>query len=115
MTDSNETVIYNVKEIDDVDELSNSVTLPATQQDLMYIRHPLANINANYVAPIVSEIELDKELGLKGQVELDQNKLLKHDIDELTKSNNYYQITLKLAPVYLEVLLRNCRQTHYLF
>jgi hypothetical protein len=39
---------------------------------------------------------LDIELGLNNQFEIDQKRVLQKDIDELTKSNEYYQVTPKL-------------------
>jgi hypothetical protein len=69
------------------------ITVPATLADVSYIRHPKAKFDADYVEPIKKEIDLDFELGLKGQYELDQNKMLRKDIDELTKSNDYWEVS----------------------
>jgi hypothetical protein len=87
------------KEVNSDNDVSTAVDqepqLLATQDDLKYLRHPLAKQNAEYAIAISKEIDLDRELGLKGQTELDQNTFLKKDIDELTRSNDYYQITKK--------------------
>ena len=72
---------------------STSSTLPATLESVNFIRHPKAQLDAAYMEPLKNEINLDIELGLKGQFNLDQQKILKKDIDELTRSNNYWEVS----------------------
>ena len=67
--------------------------LPATLESVRFLRHPKAQFDAPYMEPLKNEINLDIELGLKGQFDLDQKKILKKDIDELTRSNNYWEVT----------------------
>jgi hypothetical protein len=72
---------------------STSSGLPATLESVRFLRHPKAQFDAPYLEPLKNEINLDIELGLKGQFDLDQKKILKKDIDELTRSNNYWEVT----------------------
>lgn len=46
----------------------------------------------DYVENIKKEFEIDKELGLSNQMNLDQRDLLQKDINELTNSNDFYEI-----------------------
>jgi hypothetical protein len=78
---------------EDVKSIRN---LPATMDTVTYYRHPKAPTAPLYLDAIKDEIALDIELGLKNQFSIDQKKILKRDIDELTKSNSYYQVTSKL-------------------
>ena len=55
----------------------------------------MAKQNADYAVAISKEIDLDRELGLAGQIDLDSKSLLKKDIDELTRSNDYFQVPKK--------------------
>ena len=72
---------------------STSSGLPATLESVRFLRHPKAQLDAVYMEPLKNELNLDIELGLKGQFDLDQQKILKKDIDELTRSNNYWEVT----------------------
>ena len=76
------------KEINDVSITdTQEPQLLATYDGLQYLRHPLAKQNADYAVAISKEIDLDRELGLAGQIDLDSKSLLKKDIDELHKGD----------------------------
>jgi len=45
-----------------------------------------------YVEEAAEELELDKVLGLKNQAFMDLATVVRKDIDELTKSNDYYEV-----------------------
>jgi hypothetical protein len=90
-TDAEFHVVNQTEE--DVKSIRN---LPATMDTVTFYRHPKAPAAPFYLDAIKDEIALDIELGLKNQFSIDQKKILKRDIDELTKSNNYYQVTSKL-------------------
>jgi hypothetical protein len=89
-----------IKEDPDFEILKNSpqpaMNLPATLADVSYLRHPKAEASPEYLEKIQEEINLDVELGLKVQYSMDQRKLLKKDIDTLTKSNEYHQVSRRL-------------------
>jgi hypothetical protein len=70
--------------------------LPANLADVNLFRHPKSDPNPDYLQTIKDDMALDIELGLNNQFEIDQKRVLQKDIDELTKSNEYYQITPKL-------------------
>jgi hypothetical protein len=78
------------------EENKNVRNLPATLETVKFLRHPKAAAEPDYLKPLKDEIALDIELGLENQFSIDQRKILQKDIDTLTKSNNYYQITGKL-------------------
>lgn len=75
------------------DNKSVSSNLPATLDNVSFLRHPKAELSPVYLAEIKEDIALDIELGLKSQYDMDQKKILKNDIDELTKSNEYHQVS----------------------
>lgn len=65
------------------------------------IRHErMAGEITEVIASLNKEFELDMELGLKKQAEITVVKALSHDIDELTSSNDYYEV----SPALLEKL-----------
>ena len=57
--------------------------------------HLLAEKNKKYIKPIKKELEIDQQLGLRNQAVIDQQSALEKDIDELTNSKDYYEITAK--------------------
>jgi len=88
-----EFTLVNEKE----EERKQVKNLPATMADVSLLRHKKAEgSNPAYLQAIKEEISLDIELGLNNQFEIDQKRVLQKDIDELTKSNEYYQVTPKL-------------------
>jgi hypothetical protein len=89
----------NTEEADFVvvtEEEVSHVNLPARMEDVQLLRHKKAEGNPAYLQEIQDDIKLDIELGLKSQFEMDQAKVLRNDIDQLTKSNNYFQVSRKL-------------------
>lgn len=72
----------------------NKSNLPATLATFELARHPLMKEKVTPdIEKIQMELEIDKELGLPMQAERTSNKALSTDIDELTKSNNYFQVS----------------------
>jgi len=70
-------------------------TLPVIQLDT--IRHPkMAAVPAPYLERMVDELAVDQKLGLEIQAKIDSQELFKRDVDELTRSNDYYQVTSDL-------------------
>jgi len=57
--------------------------------------HLMEGQDREYVKDIVEEIDLDQKLELKKQEAFKQAELLQKDIDELTKSNNYFEVSNK--------------------
>lgn len=79
------------------DELDESKKLPPA---IIYepTRHPLMGMEEKepeYVTKLKEDLNLDQELGLKKQAAMDQTKTLRLDIDELTSSENFFEITRK--------------------
>jgi hypothetical protein len=97
---------------------ASSSNLPATLESLMLTRHPLMQTKITpEIEKIQTELQVDKELGLKAQAASTSRKSLIHDIDELTKSNNYFQVTkpllrrlFQMNRLFLTCLLTNIRQ-----
>jgi hypothetical protein len=92
-----------VKELEEDEEsfykfVSNTTTsssnLPATLDTFVLDRHPLM---AGKVSPEIEkfqkELDIDKKLGLQAQAEGTAKEALVADINELTKSNNYIQVS----------------------
>lgn len=74
-----------------------SSTAIATLESLQLYRHQLKQGTSNpKIQQIAKELELDKQLGLKNQAEITAESALQHDIDELTNSNNYFQVSKSL-------------------
>lgn len=58
------------------------------------VRHELrAGAIDDDIKALAEELEVDKELGLKNQAEITMEKAIKHDIDELTSSKDYFEVT----------------------
>jgi hypothetical protein len=92
-------------------EENNQVrNLPAKLEDVKFLRHKKAESNPQYLQEFSEDIKLDIELGLQNQFEMDQAKVLKKDIDILTSSNNYFQVTPKLLNKLFKIgaLRSNC-------
>jgi hypothetical protein len=81
--------LVNAKE----EEKAQIRNLPARLDDVKILRHPKALADPEYLKAFKEDMNLDIELGLNNQFEMDQKKVLQKDIDELTKSNEYYQVT----------------------
>lgn len=59
-------------------------------------RHPLLKgLERAHVEKGIEELNLDEELGLKRQAQFTAKTVLQSDIDELTKSNDYYEVNKK--------------------
>jgi hypothetical protein len=68
--------------------------VPATLQTFQLYRHDLCQgKNNNDIEKIAKELEIDKQLGLKAQCELTAEAALQKDIDELTSSKDYVQVS----------------------
>jgi hypothetical protein len=78
------------------EEAPHVSNLPARMEDVQLLRHKKAEQNPAYLQEIRDDISLDVELGLENQFKIDQAKVLRKDIDSLTKSNNYFQVSKKL-------------------
>lgn len=48
-----------------------------------------------HITSIKEELDIDTQLGLKHQAEITANKALMHDIDKLTSSNDFFEISSK--------------------
>lgn len=61
------------------------------------VRHPtMKGVSRDYLERLQDELDVDQQLGLKNQMEIDTAQVLKEDINDLTKSNEYYQVTPEL-------------------
>lgn len=95
-----------------VAEADENGNLPAP---LEMFRHPLMEGKmTEYVEDIAEELELDKKLDLPNQEVISGARLIREDIDELTKSNEYFQITeagltkmFKIRPLNLKCSVHN--------
>jgi len=77
-------------ESDDPDKHAN---LPAHTN---LFRHPLMKGKSSpYAEKMAKTLELDEKLELKPQAIRTQKKMIKKDIDDLTGSNNYFEVTKK--------------------
>lgn len=76
---------------------TNKSNLPACLSAVTLDRHTLLKEKASpEIEKLQMELEIDKELGLMSQAENTAKKALKLDIDELTKSNSYFQVSKSL-------------------
>lgn len=104
MTDyPQKTVEAEFEEIDEEQEASrmkennSNQNLPATLETLSLIRHDLRKGQTSEAIEIISkELDVDKKLGLKKQAELTVSKSLKQDIDDLTSSKDYFEVSQEL-------------------
>lgn len=81
---------YN--EVTEDSERKDKNTLPALNYELP--RHPLMK-NGDTLPVLQEELELDKKLGLQKQAQHTGSEALKLDIDELTSSHDYHEISKK--------------------
>lgn len=71
--------------------------LPATLDTMRLVRHELLNgVTTPEIEKIAEELAIDKELGLKNQAEKTAEAALEQDIDELTASKDYFQVSKDL-------------------
>ena len=71
-------------------------TLPMIRLD--EIRHPkMATVKTPYLEKFMDELIVDEKLGLENQSKLNAEELFKRDVDELTSSNEYYQVSPELV------------------
>lgn len=71
--------------------------LPATLESVKIYRHPLMEGKVTKdLSALVDELEIDKKLGLSYQAQETAEEILRKDIDELTSSKDYFQVTGKL-------------------
>jgi hypothetical protein len=74
-----------------------AATVPATLETFSLFRHDLMAGKSNTAIEAISqELEVDKELGLKKQLELTATEALRNDIDELTSSKDYFEVSQEL-------------------
>jgi hypothetical protein len=74
-----------------------AATVPATLETFSLVRHDLMKGKSNSVIEsVIKEIEVDQELGLDQQLALTGSRALVNDIDELTSSRNYFQVSQEL-------------------
>lgn len=72
-------------------------TVPATLETFSLVRHDLMKGSTNnIIESVVKELEIDQELGLIHQADLTSKKALEADIDELTSSRDYFQVSQEL-------------------
>jgi hypothetical protein len=84
-------------EFSEVKPETKKSNVPAVLQDFQLYRHELLQgTNNEKIKKIATELELDKQLGLKHQCELTAETALKNDIDSLTSSNDYIQVSKQL-------------------
>jgi hypothetical protein len=90
---------------------SSSDNLPATLESVQLIRHNLLRgQNSSDIEKIAEELDLDKKLGLNCQAEITSESSLKRDIDELTSSKDYFQVSKGLLEKLFSIsmLQRKC-------
>lgn len=76
---------------------TRSSNLPATLDTVQLHRHALMNGKVTEAsAKAAEELALDKELGLLNQARETADNVLSNDIDELTASNDYYEVTREM-------------------
>jgi hypothetical protein len=78
-------------------ERKSNQNLPATLETFSLIRHELKKGQTNDAIQAISEeLDVDKKLGLEKQAKLTVSKSLKQDIDELTSSKDYFEVSQAL-------------------
>lgn len=90
---------------------SFSDNIPATLESVQLIRHDLLRgQNSPYIEKIAEELDLDKKLGLNCQADITSESSLKKDIDELTSSKDYFQVSKDLLEKLFSIgmLQRKC-------
>lgn len=83
------------------------------------LRHDLmANTSNDVVKKIAEEMKVDNELGLVNQASITAKKSLMHDIDELTSSRDYFEVTpehlkklFKISSIQRRCLIYNIQST----
>jgi hypothetical protein len=71
--------------------------VPATLETFQLHRHELCQgTNNGEIEKMAKELEIDKQLGLKNQCEITAEAALQRDIDDLTSSKDYVQVSKKL-------------------
>ncbi|MDD5649650.1 MAG: hypothetical protein PHF86_04420 [Candidatus Nanoarchaeia archaeon] len=90
---------------------SDKDSLPAKLETLSLIRHKqMTGKSDKIIENISSELEIDKKLGLKNQAELTALKALNHDINELTSSRDFFEVSQDLIKKLFQInkLKRKC-------
>jgi len=89
-------------QIVDAEWVEESTTLPAIKYEP--VRHPkLAGVEKGYLEEIKENLRLDEELELPKQAIMDSRESLEKDIDELTKCNDYHEITRRQVEELFEI------------
>ena len=93
--EANDAEFTNVRSVD-VKEKEEEYSHKALAKPIKIMRHPLMHGKSeDYVEELSEEIDLNKELGLENQAKIKQCELIRKDVDVLTKSNNYFEVTEK--------------------
>jgi hypothetical protein len=72
--------------------------LPATLESVKIFRHPLMEGKVTKdLAILVDELEIDRKLGLTYQAQETTEEILRKDIDELTSSKDFFEVSRKLV------------------
>jgi hypothetical protein len=72
--------------------------LPATLESVKIFRHPLMEGKVTKdLAILVDELEIDRKLGLIYQAQETTEEILRKDIDELTSSKDFFEVSRKLV------------------
>lgn len=80
-----------------MEDRSVAVYTDSEESPLALIRHQLkAGADSEVIKSISEELEVDKELGLRKQAEITMERALQHDIDELTSSSDYFEVSKSL-------------------
>ena len=85
-------------EYTEIDESErHTKNIPATLADVAVIRHPLMkDKDAKGLKEIQDELAVDRELGLKYQAADTASQALKNDIDELTASRDFFEVSKRM-------------------
>jgi hypothetical protein len=103
--------VAEYKEVKEEENIEGSNTLPAKLETMALIRHPLQKgKSGNGIEEISEEFKIDKELGLMYQAKHTAKEALKQDIDELTSSRDYFEVSNDLLKKLFKIgkLKRKC-------
>lgn len=86
--------------------VGNALELP-----IALTRHALmVGAEDDTIKKISEELQIDKELGMEKQTVITMDRALSHDIDQLTSSRDYYEVTPKILEKLFQIksLKRKC-------
>lgn len=101
---------YTTAEFKEVDEEEKNLPVDPSTLPSLHRHELMVKESDEIIKSIEEELNVDTELGLRNQADLTANKALKHDIDKLTSSKDYFEISSKQLSQLFQIgaLKRKC-------